>query len=75
MGWCRHVHWRTCGAIGYCLFMNSDVLVVNRLLRHVPCIRRITRAAVALDERLLRLPWLRNAGLQVVGAARKPVHL
>lgn len=65
------VHWRTCGAIGYCLFMNSDVLVVNRLLRHVPGIRRIARAGVALDERLLRLPWLRHAGLQVVGAARK----
>ena len=65
------VHWRTCGAIAYCLFMNSDVLVANRLLRHVPGIRRIARAGVALDERLLRLPWLRHAGLQVVGAARK----
>ncbi len=68
------VHWKPCGLIGFCLFMNSDVLVVNRLLRHLPGIRRITRAAVALDERLLRLPWLRHAGLQVVGAARKPVH-
>lgn len=68
------VHWRTCGGIGYCLFMNSDVLVVNRLLRHLPGIRRIARAAVSLDERLLRLPWLRHTGLQVVGAARKPVR-
>lgn len=68
----RLVRWRPCGLIGFCLFMNSDVLVVNRLFRRLPGIRRITRMAAALDERLLRLPGLRHAGLQVVGVARKP---
>ncbi len=28
----------------------------------------------ALFDRLLCLPWLRHTGLQVVGAARKPVR-
>ena len=66
------IQWKPCGLLGFCLFMNSDVLVVNRLFRHLPGIRRITRASVAVDEWLLRLPGLRYAGLQVVGAARKP---
>ncbi|MHC4427202.1 MAG: class I SAM-dependent methyltransferase, partial [Planctomycetota bacterium] len=28
--------WQPCGLLGFCLFMNSDVLVANRLLRYVP---------------------------------------
>ncbi len=69
------LRWEPCGLLGFCLFMNSDVLVVNRLFRHVPGIRRITRAFVALDEWMLRLPGLRHAGLQVVGKARKPLAI
>jgi len=69
------IRWQPCGLLGFCLFMNSDVLVVNRLWRYVPGIRRITRAFVALDQWMLRLPGLRHAGLQVVGAARKPVAI
>jgi ubiquinone/menaquinone biosynthesis C-methylase UbiE len=64
--------WRTCGFLGFCLLMNSDVLVVNRLLRFVPGIRALTRWAVAFDEACLRLPGLRGAGVQVVGCAEKP---
>ena len=64
--------YRTCGFIGFCLFMNSDVLIFNRLFRFLPGIRAITRATAALDDRLLALPPLKRAGLQVVGIARKP---
>lgn len=67
---CRH--WSTHGFLGFCLFMNSDVLLFNRLFRFIPGIRAITRAAAALDAVVLRLPGLDKAGLQVVGAARKP---
>lgn len=63
--------WRTYGYAGFCLFMNSDVLVFNRLFRHVPGIRGITRAAVALDDVIARTPGMRRRGLQVVGVARK----
>ena len=64
--------WHPVGFIGFCLFMNSDVLVVNRLFRFVPGIRAIVRASCRLDEGMLRLPFLKPAGLQVVGAAVKP---
>jgi len=64
-------HWSTHGFLGFCLFMNSDVLFFNRLFRFVPGIAAITRAAARLDAWMLRLPGLRHAGLQVIGVARK----
>lgn len=64
--------YRTCGFLGFCVFMNSDVLVVNRWLRFLPGIRAITRSAAAFDDRLLALPGMKRAGLQVIGTARKP---
>lgn len=66
------IHWQTCGFLAFCIVMNGDVLLVNRLLRFVPGIRRITRAAAWIDDWAIGLPLLRNAGLQVVGVARKP---
>ncbi len=64
--------WETCGFAGFCLFMNSDVLVFNRAFKYVPGIRGITRAFTRLDELTLRLPGMARAGLQVIGVARKP---
>jgi len=64
--------WRTFGFAGFCFFMNSDVLVVTRLLRFLPGIRAITRLAIRFDHALSRVPALQRAGLQVVGVARKP---
>jgi SAM-dependent methyltransferase len=64
-------HWTTHGFLGFCLFMNSDVLVFNRLFRFIPGIRALTRLAAQIDAAMLALPGLRRAGLQVVGAARK----
>lgn len=64
--------WRTAGFLGFCLFMNSDVLYFNRFFRFVPGIRAITRAFITLDDFICRLPGLRMAGLIVVGSARKP---
>jgi SAM-dependent methyltransferase len=70
----RMKQWRTLGFFGFCLFMNSDVLVVNRLFRFVPGIRGITRFATRVDDLTTRLPGLRNSGLQVIGVAEKPVE-
>ena len=64
--------WSTHGFLGFCVFMNSDVLVFNRLFRFVPGIRAITRLSTQLDQWILALPGLGNAGLQVVGVAVKP---
>lgn len=64
-------HWRTYGYGGFCLFMNSDVLVFNRLFRYLPGIRALTRFSVWVDDLLARTPGMRMRGLQVVGVASK----
>ncbi len=63
--------WRTYGFLGFCLFMNSDVLVFNRLFRFIPGIRGVTRFFARLDDWILCLPLMRHAGLQVIGVAVK----
>ena len=65
--------WRTEGFLGFCLFMNSDVLVVNRWLRFVPGIRMLTRGFVLLDRATGKLPGLKGGGLQVICTAIKKV--
>ena len=64
--------WRTYGFLGFCLFMNSDVLVFNRIFRFVPFIGGIARLAARLDDLMLRPSFLSRIGLQVVGVAEKP---
>lgn len=67
----RSVHWKTHGFLGFCLFMNSDVLVFNRAFRYIPGIRALTRFATDADAWMLKLPGLGGAGLQVIGKATK----
>jgi ubiquinone/menaquinone biosynthesis C-methylase UbiE len=69
----KPVHYRTHGLLGFCLFMNSDVLYFNRLFRFIPGISSIARASARLDEAILGLPGLRRAGMQVIGIAEKPI--
>jgi ubiquinone/menaquinone biosynthesis C-methylase UbiE len=68
----RSLQYRTYGFLGFCLFMNSDVLIFNRLFRFVPGIGAITWAFARFDQAILGLPGMRRAGLQVVGIADKP---
>jgi len=63
--------WKTYGFLGFCFFMNSDVLILNRLFRFIPGIRPITRSVVRFDQWSLSFPPLKNAGLQVIGCAVK----
>ena len=65
--------WSTHGFLGFCVFMNSDVLVFNRMFRFLPGIRRITRWSTALDAWILQRPPMKNSGLIVVGVAEKRV--
>jgi ubiquinone/menaquinone biosynthesis C-methylase UbiE/uncharacterized protein YbaR (Trm112 family) len=60
------------GFLGFCLLMNSDVLIFNRAFRFIPGIRRLTRLAADFDEWILRWSFMRRVGLQVVGCAVKP---
>ena len=66
------VHWKTYGFLGFCLFMNSDVLIFNRLFRFVPGITGLARAAARFDDWILRQPGMAFAGLQVIGVAERP---
>jgi ubiquinone/menaquinone biosynthesis C-methylase UbiE len=66
--------WETFGFAGFCIFMNSDVLVFNRAFKFVPGIRAITRLFAKIDDLTVRLPGMRHAGLQVVGVAAKPAR-
>lgn len=64
--------WKTYGFFGFCLFMNSDVLVFNRLFRYLPGIRFITRLSAKIDGLITGLPSMGGNGLIVIGSARKP---
>ena len=67
----RLTSWKTYGFLGFCLFMNSDVLVFNRLFRFIPGIRTITRWAAIFDDLVVKIPGFSRAGLQVIGVAKK----
>lgn len=64
--------WKTYGFFGFCLFMNSDVLVFNRLFRFLPGIRALTRFSTWVDGLITGAPGMKDSGLIVVGSARKP---
>jgi SAM-dependent methyltransferase len=66
--------WNTYGFLGFCFFMNSDVLVFNRVFRFIPGIRSITRLAAYFDDLVVRIPGLSRAGLQVIGVAEKSLQ-
>ena len=63
--------WHRCGLFGFCLFMNSDILVFNRLFNFVPGIEAIVKRVIRFDEFLLRFRILNRLGFLVVGAANK----
>jgi ubiquinone/menaquinone biosynthesis C-methylase UbiE len=65
--------WRTYGFFGFCLLMNSDVLVFNRLFRFIPGIRGITRFAARCDDWVTARRGWTGRGLQVVAVAEKPI--
>lgn len=65
------VEWNPCGFLGFCLFMNSDVLIFNKAFKYIPGIKYVTRFSSKIDSIMLKIPFLKKAGLQVVGSARK----
>ena len=64
--------WQTYGFVGYCLLMNSDVLIFNRLFRFLPGIRPLTRMMTKVDDLTVNIPGLTGSGLIVIGMAEKP---
>ncbi|MEJ2681623.1 MAG: methyltransferase domain-containing protein [Gammaproteobacteria bacterium] len=72
-GFQDEVTWRTYGFLGFCLFMNSDVLWFNRFFRFIPGISGLTAMATRVDHWCTRQTRLQRAGLQVVASVRKPL--
>lgn len=66
--------WETYGFIGFCFFMNSDVLIFNRLFKYIPGIRYITRFFIYIDDMMRKIPFMKNYGLQVIGVAEKSTN-
>lgn len=64
--------WHMCGFLGFFLFMNSNILVVNRLFRFLPGIRSFVKIMTKIDEYILKLKNLSNLGCLVIGVAQKP---
>lgn len=69
----QNISWHTYGFLGFCLFMNSDVLWFNRGFRFIPGIKRLTKLAARFDNWCTSLSILKNAGLQVISCAEKPL--
>ncbi len=63
--------WKTYGFLGYCFFMNSDILIFNKLFHFIPGIGKITKMATKIDDFILKLPCFARLGAQVIGVARK----
>ena len=67
----RPVDWNTRGLIGFCLFMNSDILIFNRAFQFMPGIRAITRFACRVDDWMVRRNGLKGCGLIALGSAER----
>jgi SAM-dependent methyltransferase len=65
--------WKTVGFFGFCLFMNSDVLLFNKLFKFIPYIRQLTKLFILVDKYLSSLKSLKRRGLIVLGCAKKPM--
>lgn len=63
--------WKTSGFFGFCIFMNSDILIFNKLFKFVPGIRKLVVLSARFDSWLTSLPFLKKSGLIVNGKASK----
>ena len=63
--------WDTLGFFGFCLFMNSDVLFINRFFRFIPKIRSVVNFFINIDNYITNLNFFKKKGLIVIGYAKK----
>jgi ubiquinone/menaquinone biosynthesis C-methylase UbiE len=59
------------GFLGFCIFMNSDILHFNKLFRFIPGIKKIVKIFTKIDDLLLKIPAFKKMGLQVIAVAIK----
>jgi ubiquinone/menaquinone biosynthesis C-methylase UbiE len=66
-----NIVYRNFAFLGFCLFMNSDILKLNKIFNYLPGIRKIVRMFVKLDDFVTSINLFERAGLQVIGVAEK----
>jgi SAM-dependent methyltransferase len=57
--------------LGFCLFMNADILKFNKVFKHIPGIRTLVKFVARFDEYITNLRAFKRVGLQVIGIAHK----
>jgi ubiquinone/menaquinone biosynthesis C-methylase UbiE len=62
--------------LGFLLFMNADILKINKIFKYIPGIRRVVKLTARFDDffvnlKLFNRPIFKRLGLQVIGIAYK----
>ena len=65
--------WTGLGFLGFFLFLNTHVLILNHIFRYLPGYKSVVRATSRFDHFVTQKVW-NDIGLQVVGLAEKPVR-
>jgi ubiquinone/menaquinone biosynthesis C-methylase UbiE len=66
---CKYINYTF---IGFCIFMNSDILKFNKIFKFFPFIKPIVRLFSNFDDYITSRNCFNRIGLQVMGAAQKP---
>jgi ubiquinone/menaquinone biosynthesis C-methylase UbiE len=67
----KNVIYQNYTFIGFCLFMNADILRFNTIFKYIPGIRGFVRWVAKFDEYITENKFFKNIGLQVIGIAKK----
>jgi SAM-dependent methyltransferase len=57
--------------LGFVLFMNADVLKVNKIFKYIPGIKKIVKQIAKFDDFFVNIKMFKRLGLQVIGIAHK----
>ncbi len=67
----ENVIYQNFAFLGFCLFMNSDILKFNKLFNYIPGIRAIVKFFTKFDDFVTASNFFKRAGLEVIGVAEK----
>jgi ubiquinone/menaquinone biosynthesis C-methylase UbiE len=57
--------------LGFILFMNADILKINKLFKYIPGIKKIVKQIARFDDFFVNIKMFKRLGLQVIGVAHK----
>jgi len=71
----KKITYKNYAFLGFCLFMNADVLHFNKIFKYIPNIKTIVEQVAKLDDWLANTKIFSNLGLQVIGVAYKTENI